>query len=189
MHEQRQARAVAIEEEHEDQAQGQLQDAPAHLGATGQQPVAHLPQVRLDRHHQCRALFVDAVPPTHQALAHQRQAAQPCRGLGQAIHLDILDERRGITHVIRQVEAEPDQWSRYQQHPAQGQQTGGQGFAAVEPASQQTHQRPAGKSQDRPQNRADQKGAITQKLAPNSTRSRICTNRRSLLGMKCLAQE
>ena len=33
------------------------------------------------------------------------------------------------------------------------------------------------------QNSADQNGAITQKLAPNSTSSRICTSRRSLLSM------
>jgi len=37
-----------------------------------------------------------------------------------------------------------------------------------------------------PQNSADQNGAITQKLAPNSTSSRICTSRRSLLSMEYL---
>ncbi|MNP40065.1 hypothetical protein D3C76_1336720 [compost metagenome] len=34
-----------------------------------------------------------------------------------------------------------------------------------------------------PQNSADQNGAMTQRLAPNNTRSRICTNSRSLLSM------
>ena len=34
-----------------------------------------------------------------------------------------------------------------------------------------------------PQNKADQNGAITHRLAPNNTRSRICTSRRSLLSM------
>ncbi|MNG00488.1 hypothetical protein D3C84_834260 [compost metagenome] len=52
------------------------------------------------------------------------------------------------------------------------------------PLSQRVSRRISGqlaKASTAPQNRADQNGAITQKLAPNSTRSRICTNSRSLL--------
>jgi hypothetical protein len=59
------------------------------------------------------------------------------------------------------------------------------------PPSQRVSKRISGqlaKASTAPQNRADQKGAMTHKLAPNNTSSRICTSRRSLLSM-CIPQK
>ncbi|MND99949.1 hypothetical protein D3C80_923430 [compost metagenome] len=146
--ERRQARAIAVEEEHEYQAEGQLQHAAADLRAARQQPVAHLPQVRLDRGQQGRALLVQRLPPADQALANQRDATQPRRGIGQAVHLHVTHERRRIANVVSQVEPQPHQRQRHDQDPGSGQQAGRQGFAPAQRTRQQAHQRPAGKGQD-----------------------------------------
>ncbi|MNK91353.1 hypothetical protein D3C87_1114470 [compost metagenome] len=149
MYKRRQTRPVTIEKEHEDDAQGQFENTAADLRAARQQPVTHLPQIRLERHHHRRALLIDAVPDAYQPLAHKGNRTQPDRCFGQPLDLRILDECGGIAHMIGEVETQPHQRCRYQHHPAQRQQCRRQRLAAIEPTGQQAHQRPTGKRQDR----------------------------------------
>ena len=134
MDEHRQARAVPVEKEHEDNAQGQLKNPAADLRTARQQPVAHLPQVRFDRHDHGRTLLIDGVPHADQPLTDQRNASKPGRRFGQAFKLYIFDKRGGVTHVVCQVKTQPHQRPGHQQHPANGQDAGGQCFATIEPA-------------------------------------------------------
>ncbi|MNE33694.1 hypothetical protein D3C80_1273800 [compost metagenome] len=149
MDEHRQAWTIAIEKEHEDDAQGQFKDTATDLRAARQQPVADLSQVGLDRQHQRRTLLVDAVPESHQPLADQGHTTQPRRRFGQAIDLHILEQRGCVAHMVHQVEPQPHQRHRHQHHPAQRQHARREGFTTIEPAGQKTHQRPTGERQHR----------------------------------------
>ncbi|MCY1428004.1 hypothetical protein D9M71_438740 [compost metagenome] len=82
-------------------------------------------------------------------MADNGDTTQPGRRFGQAIDLHIANEGGGIAHMVGQVETQPYQRQGHNQHPQYREHTGGQGFAAVEQARQQAHQRPAGKRQDR----------------------------------------
>jgi len=101
------------------------------------------------RDHQRRALLVDAVPHGYQPFADKGDRTQPGRRFGKAVDLDILDQPYRIAHMIRQVEPHPHQRHRHQQHPAQSQDPGRQGFTSAQPAGQQAHQRPTGERQHR----------------------------------------
>ncbi len=148
-HEGGQARTVPVEEEGEDDAQGQFQNPAADLRTACQNPVTDLPQVWFERRHERRALLIDGGPQRYQPFANQRNTCQPLRWIRQAVDLNVLDQAGCVTHMVGEIEAQPHQRRRYQQHPAQAHHQRSQRFTALEPAGQQTHQRPAGKGQHR----------------------------------------
>ncbi|MCY1534180.1 hypothetical protein D9M68_695420 [compost metagenome] len=145
--EDRHAWTVAVEEEHQHQAQHQLDDAAADLRAARQYPVAGLAHVGPEAGEEGRALSVDGMPGAHQPLTHQGDLRQPVRRRRQAFHLHVLHQLGGIAHMLGEVAHQPDQRQGHQHHPAGREEGCGGGFAAIEQVAQKAHQRPAGKRQ------------------------------------------
>jgi len=54
----------------------------------------------------------------------------------------------GIAYLVGDVEAQPNQRHRHQNHPAEREQTGGERGIAIQPTGQHAHDRPAGECQN-----------------------------------------